>query len=88
MCHCCCGGYQYSPYQNYGMTYGYPYAGYGYPYYGLPLGYAYANPAPTVPAVYSQVITPAAAVAAPSMAVAPQYSRGEYRVGNCLMICQ
>jgi len=73
MCHHCayCGFYgYYSPYQYYGVTYGYPVYGYGFPYYGLPLGYAYTS----APVIYG--------------AVAPQYPRGEHRVGNCLMICQ
>lgn len=64
--------YQYSPYQYSGLSYGYPYYGYWYPSYGLPLGYAYTYPAP--PIIYASA--------------APQYPRGEHRVGNCLMICQ
>jgi len=74
MCHYCSGypSYPYySPYQYYGMSYGYPYSGYGFPYYGLPLGYAYTYPSQPV-----------------YFAAAPQYPRGEHRVGNCLMICQ
>ena len=61
----------YSPYQYSGMTYGYPFSGYGFAYYGLPLGYAYTYPSQPV-----------------YFAAAPQYLRGEHRVGNCLMICQ
>ena len=55
------------------MTYGYPMYGYGYPSYGFPLGYAYTYPG--APAFYGA-------------AASAQYPRGEYRVGNCLMICQ
>jgi hypothetical protein len=65
-------GYQYSPYQSYGYTWGYPAYGYVYPYYGFPLGYSYTLPSP--PVFYGAVV--------------PQSPRGEYRVGNCLMICQ
>ena len=67
-----------SPYQYVGLSYGMPY---GYPnmydwgcnYYGLPFGYAYAG---------------GPAMAPPYAAMAPGHPRGEYKVGNCLMICQ
>lgn len=89
----CCGQYPYyqpysqpysqpytyaSPYQNVGLSYGLPY---GYPYmydwgcnyYGLPFGYAYG-----VPGIG----------AAPAFPGQIPHARGEYKVGNCLMICQ
>jgi len=53
MCQCYGGTpiyYQYSPYQFYGVNFGYPLYGYWYPSYGLPVGYAYVNPA--LPLVY------------------------------------
>jgi len=75
MCYyCSCYPYaSYSPYQYYGFTWGYPAYGYAYPYYGMALGYAYTLGNP--PVYYAG-------------AVGPAYPRGEYRVGNCLMICQ
>jgi hypothetical protein len=85
MCNCCCQQHQYyspyqqsswcqySPYQNCGVTYGYPMYQYNFPYYGFPLGYAYAYTSPTPLTYYSAT---------------PQYPRGEHRIGNCLLICQ
>ena len=67
----------YPSYANYGS---YPsYANYGsypgYAGYGLASGYAYAPSfASMAPPVY--------------FSSAPAVSRGEYKVGNCLMICQ
>lgn len=72
---CVCGMYPYGaylPYQYYGYPATYPATYPIYPSYGLPLGYAYAPP--MAPPVY--------------FAYAPSVSRGEYKVGNCLMICQ
>ncbi len=61
-------------------TYGYysPYQYYGYPSYGYWYAYyglplGYVYTYPSGPMMYG---------------AAPQYSRGEHRVGNCLMICQ
>jgi hypothetical protein len=51
-------------------------AAYNYAYYGLPLGYVYTSPAPMI------------ASPAPMIEPSLQCQRGEYRVGNCLMICQ
>lgn len=68
------------------MTYGYPYAGYNYPYYGIPLGYAYANPC--APLTYPAAVAAAPVAPVAPVALVPAYPRGEYRVGNCLMICQ
>ncbi|HYB66729.1 MAG TPA: hypothetical protein VEC43_00255, partial [Candidatus Acidoferrales bacterium] len=74
MCiYCGCGMYPYGAYSPY-QYYGYPATYASYPSYGLPLGYAYAPPAAPAPPVY--------------FAAAPAVSRGEYKVGNCLMICQ
>lgn len=88
MSYCCgynpYGGYYpydqyYSPYPYQGYpyqgvtTYGYPMQWYGSSYYGLPLGYVYTYPSAPAPVMYG---------------AAPQYPRGEHRVGNCLMICQ
>ena len=77
MCiYCGYGTYGYSPYQQYGYGYGAQQFGYGY---GQQYGYGYGLPVgygysyPSAPATYPVVLAPA---------------RGEYRVGNCLCICQ
>src|SRR5208282_2213334 len=82
----CSGGYggypYYPPYYPpspcyspsfYPVTYAYPQCSYVMPCYGLPLGYVYDYP--TVP-MYGCGCEPAS------------QCRGEYRVGNCMMICQ
>jgi hypothetical protein len=89
----CCGTYPYYQYPYYGFGYSQPYT-YCSPYqyvnlsYGLPYGYPYMYDWGCsyygLPFGYAYS-GPAVGVAAP--AELPR-TRGEYKVGNCLMICQ
>ena len=73
MCiYCGYGMYGYSPYQQYGYG-GYGGYGFGGLGYGYGAGLGYGYTYPSAPAAYPIVLPP---------------PRGEYRVGNCLCICQ
>jgi hypothetical protein len=74
MCYYC----SYYPYYHSYSPYQYSSMTYGYPFSGYGFAYyglplGYAYTYPSPPTFY---------------AAGPQYSRGEHRVGNCLMICQ
>lgn len=74
MCYYC----SYYPYYHSYSPYQYSGMTYGYPFSGYGFAYyglplGYAYTYPSQPVYF---------------AAAPQYPRGEHRVGNCLMICQ
>ena len=69
------------PYWAYPLQYQTPYVAPSAPYpnYYIPMGYVYPAYTPQIPPT---------AVAAPPAYFATVPARGEYRVGNCLMVCQ
>src|SRR5208282_1468541 len=99
MCNCF-GAYpqyysNYSPYPGYGGSYPQSYPQYGsyegccgtYPqYYYYPVYPVIVNPTPIVVNPTPIVVNPTPIVVNPTPII-PVSMRGEYRVGNCLIIC-